>query len=127
MLEVKKIQNKDEQRRLCVSWGIGYMADALAYSAVAGTDPIGIVQFAIREKAGVIYNITLRPGIDDGDALFIMGRAAMNFVDLCKVTDMYYEDTDKKLGGLLGFKSNEEGRLYMNLKGFFDEPCNRRK
>ncbi len=127
MLEIKKIQDKDEQSRLCVLCGIVYMADALAYSAAGATGPIGIVQFAIREKAGVIYHIALCPGIDDADALFIMGRAAMNFVDLCGITDMYYEDPDKKPGRLLGFEPNAEGRLYMNLKGFFDEPCSCRK
>lgn len=123
MLEVKTIQNKDEQKRLCSMCGIEYNADALTYSASEGVTSIGIIQFAIQGTIGIIYNIALCPGIDDNEALFIMGRAAMNFIDLCKISNIYYEDKNKSLGNILGFKQDIEDRYYINIKGFFETHC----
>ncbi|MHB1154261.1 MAG: hypothetical protein ACYCWE_14450 [Eubacteriales bacterium] len=123
MLEVKTIQNKEEQKRLCSLCGIEYNADALAYSASEDVGFIGIIQFAIQGKIGIIYNIALCPGVDDNEALFIMGRAAMNFIDLCKISDVYFEDKNEHLGNILGFKQDIEGRYYINIKGFFETPC----
>lgn len=123
MLEVKTIQSKEEQKRLCILCGIEYNADSLAYSAFEDVTFIGIIQFAIHGKIGIIYNIVLCPDIDDNEALFIMGRAAMNFIDLCKITDVYFEDKNINLGNILGFKQNTEGRYYINIEGFFATSC----
>lgn len=123
MLEVKPVQSKEEQKRLCGLCGIEYDADTLAYSAYDGDTFLGITQFAIHEKKGQIYNITPAAGTDDPEVLFIMGRAAMNFIDLCKISDVYYEDENQRLGHMLGFKPDIEGRYYMNISGFFEVPC----
>ncbi|MDD4772114.1 MAG: hypothetical protein PHZ09_00720 [Eubacteriales bacterium] len=123
MTEVKPIQSKEQQEYYCGICGIEYNADALAYAASEDGAFLGMTQFAIRGKAGIIYNIALRPGIDDTESLFIMGRAAMNFIDLCGISDIYFEDDDKKLGGRLGFRHNSEGRLYVNSVGLFTAPC----
>lgn len=123
MLEVKTIQDKEEQKRLCNLCGIEYNADALAYSACEGSNLIGIIQFAIQGKIGIIYNIALCPDIDDNEALFIMGRAAMNFIDLCKISDIYFDDKNKRLGNLLGFKQDIDGRYYINIEDFFETSC----
>jgi hypothetical protein len=123
MLEVKPIQSKEEQKRLCGLCSIEYNADALAYSAYEGDTFLGITQFSIHDKKGQIYNITPVSGTDDIEALFIMGRAAMNFIDLCKIADVYYEDGNEKLGHMLGFRPDCAGRYYMNINGLFEAPC----
>lgn len=123
MLEVKTIQNKEKQKHFCSLCGIEYNADALAYSAFEGVGFIGIIQFAIHGKNGIIYNVALCPGTDDHEALFVMGRAVMNFLDLCKISDVYYEDQNISLANILGFKQDIEGRYYINIKGLFETPC----
>lgn len=123
MLEVKPIQSKEKQEYYCDICGIEYDIDTLAYAACEDGVFIGMVQFAIRSKAGIIYNITLKPDINNTEALLIMGRAAMNFIDLCRVCDIYYEDEDKKLGDALGFRQNSEGKLYINTEGLFTAQC----
>jgi hypothetical protein len=63
----------------------------------------------------------------DNEALFVMGRAALNFIDLCGIHTAFY-DGDESLPGAqllhaVGFRKNEQGRLEMDLTGFFTTPC----
>jgi hypothetical protein len=123
MLEIKPIQNKEDQKHLCCLCGIEYNADALAYSAYESNAFLGMTQFAIHGKNGYIYNIATATDTEDTEALFIMGRAAMNFIDLCGIADIYFLDHNEKLGHMLGFRPDRENRYYMNIKGFFNSPC----
>lgn len=121
MIKVEAIQNKAEQERICKIYDVAYDADLLAYAVYSGESLCGIIQFTIRGGAGRLYDIAG----SDSEALFIAGRAALNFIDLCGIKDAYCETAlpDSKLIRRIGFRENEEGRLYMNLKGFFEAPC----
>ena len=49
------------------------------------------------DGAGHIYNISPAPDTDDFESLFLLGRAALNFIDLCGVYDANFEGEEGSL------------------------------
>ena len=128
MLKVFPIQDKQQQAELCERCGITYNADLLAYEATVEDEFVGVCQFILKPEGGILYDLApLDREHPDKEALFVMGRAALNFIDLCGVHQAYF-DGDVALVGepllrAIGFKPNESGRLFMDLTGFFTTPC----
>ncbi|MBQ8510714.1 MAG: hypothetical protein IJ493_12485 [Clostridia bacterium] len=123
MLIIRPIQDKSYQEQLCADCGVSYDPDCLAYFAEVDGKPVGICQFRMGETASIR---DLRPvlGTDDWDAMFIMGRQTMNFIDLHGVHAATFDGEGEESFILyLGFHKNDEGRWYVNLEGFFDSPC----
>ena len=63
--------------------------------------------------------------ITEFQVLFTLGRAALNFIDLCGVHKAYYDgkDTDDMLLRQIGFTKNADGEYFIDLEGFFTSPC----
>ena len=60
------------------------------------------------------------------ESLFVMGRATLNFIDLCGVHVAYFEDESFESEGMIksiGFTKQEDGRWFVDLTDFFVEPC----
>ncbi len=126
MLEVYPIQDKKEQERICKLCGIEYDVEKLAYSAYVSGELMGASQFAIHGSAGYIYDLENCKNINNTDILFVMGRAALNFIDLCGVKNAYFEGNTEgreELIKSIGFKLTEDNRWFIDLNGFFDSPC----
>ena len=82
MYKVRPVQTKTEQEKLCAVCGIEYNADYFAYEAVTGEEElIGMCQFSLDNEAGHIHNLVYAPDSDDFEAMYIMGRATLNFID----------------------------------------------
>lgn len=122
MLEVKAIQDKTIQEQFCIQCGVEYDADTLAYSIFDSEKLIGIIQFAIKGKYGVIYTLSKS---DDTEALITAVRTVFNFIDICGIKDVYFHDDtcDEKLIKSIGFNKKNDGSWHINLEGFFDAPC----
>ena len=124
MLKVKPIEKKEDQKLLCEKCGIPYNVDYFAYSAYEDGVFLGVCQFSMRDGDGHVYHIAPAPDTDDFTSLFVLGRAALNFMDLCGVENAYFEGEESRLTKAVGFRKLENGRLYMCLKGFFtSDPC----
>lgn len=124
MLTIRPIEQKEEQERLCGLCGIPYRADALAYSCDEEQERIGICQFHLHDGGIYLDDLATLTGMTDTGALFIMGRAALNFGDLAGFHDAYYPaPADDKIAKMIGFKKNPDGEWYMDLRGFFTSPC----
>ena len=97
MITVLPIQTKEEQKELAGRCGVPFREELLAY----------------------------RAGGADEDALFVMGRAALNFIDLCGVHTAFFEGepTNPALLRRIGFRQNEHGVFAIDLAGFFTHPC----
>ncbi len=121
MLKIKPIEKKEDQRALCEKCSLEYNADYFAYSAYEDGVLLGVCQFGMRDGLGHIHNIGAPEGVDDFPSLLLLGRASLNFIDLCGVHDAYFEGEESRLSLAIGFKKNEDGRLYMDLRGFFTE------
>ncbi len=123
MISVKPIGSKEEQEKLCLLCSLAYDVEAMAYGAYDEDKFIGITQFKIKGDSGYITGDSFLDGLYNFEARFIMGRAVMNFIDICGLTNMYYDINDEKFARTLGFKPDKNNRMYVNLKGFFEHPC----
>ena len=129
MYKVRPVQTKDKQEKLCAVCGIEYNADFFAYEAVTGEEElIGMCQFSLDNEAGHIHNLVYAPGSDDFEAMYIMGRATLNFIDLCGVhSATFVGEADETLLRSIGFTKNDQNVWFINLEGFFTDHCGNHK
>ena len=125
MLEVLPIQDKQEQEALCARCNVPYRAEMLAYQALVEKELRGICQFTMNADGGKIVDFAHVPELYEFEPMFVMGRAALNFIDLCGVHRAYFdaEYDNEPLIKAIGFSKNAEGRYEMDLTDFFKEPC----
>ncbi|MBO7359561.1 MAG: hypothetical protein J6V48_00390 [Clostridia bacterium] len=127
MLEVLPIQTKAEQERLCSLTGSEYIPDALAYAAYGDGELAGTCQFRLAPDGGHILSMDRVPGHEDFQPMFVMGRAALNFIDLCGGKTAFFDcpvtDDNRLAVGAVGFRKRDDGRYAVDLEGFFDHPC----
>lgn len=128
MIKVTPIQSKAEQEEFCRRCSMIYDPDCLAYSALLDGELAGVCQFKVTSGGGVIRGIRCADGNYDFETLFIMGRAALNFIDLCGVHNAFYcgdieTKEDERLVIAIGFKKNVDGKYEIDLTGFFEHPC----
>ncbi len=131
MLEVLPIQTKLEQENACARCGVRFDPDCMAYHAIIDGDLKGITQFYMDADGGHIRTLALVTDAEISDrdrieSLFVLGRATLNFIDLCGVHIAYFEDEDFTEEGMIksiGFSRDGKGRWVMDLEGFFEEPC----
>ena len=134
MLEVLPIQTKTEQESLCVRAGIHFKVDAMAYRATVDGELTAVCQFSMDAEGGHIHDLAMVKDREFSDrdrieSLFVMGRAAMNFIDLCGVHTAFFDAPceNETLIKAIGFRKNQEGRYEMDLTDFFIEPCQHHK
>ncbi len=125
MLEVLPIQSKNEQAALCAVCGIPFRTELLAYRAMVDGELRGVCQFTMDQGGGRIVDFSHVPGAYEFEPMFVMGRAALNFIDLCGVHRAYFdaECDNETLIRAIGFRKNADGRYEMDLTDFFKEPC----
>ncbi len=136
MLIIKPIQDKALQEVLANRCNVEYDPDCLAYGAWLKPDVndveiegefVGICQFSLGREAHIV-SLAKAKGTDDTEAMFIMGRQTMNFIDLHGIHYAYFEaDCDEKLIKWLGFSKDSEGRWAADLEKFFKSPCSAEK
>ncbi len=131
MLIIKPIETEELQRTLCARCDAPYRPGCICYQAHLGEKPddetvfVGISQFTVGETdgdrvIGRICDLKNPPDIDDEEALFIMGRQTLNFMDLTGTHEAYFSgEADEHLIKWLGFKKTDAG-WYMDLHGQFD-------
>ena len=125
MLEVLPIQDKAQQEVYCLRCNIKYDPDLMAYAAYEDGELIGVCQFTIKPDGGQIIDLASVIGKNELHSLFVMGRATLNFIDLCGVHKATFlsESVDETLIRSIGFKKNDSGIYSIDLTNFFDQPC----
>ena len=127
MFKISPIQEKETQKKYAGLCGIDFFEDALAYSMINVEDGslMGVSQFDIRKDSGYIYNISSAIGYSDFEAMFILGRATMNFIDLCGTHTCFAAKNAAKESFLLalGFKKTENEDFFADMNGMFDGNC----
>jgi len=121
MLKILPIQSKSEQEELCARCGVEFDPDMLAYAASVDDRIAGICQFKLTDKGGVISSFAPATDFYSRDALFVLGRGTLNFIDLCGVHYATFnaQFDDEELLRMIGFKKNEDGLFAVDLEGFF--------
>ena len=131
MLEVLPIQTKLEQEAICARCGVEYKADTMAYHSLVDGNLTAVCQFSMDGEGGHIHDLAMVKDVafsdrDRIESLFVMGRATLNFIDLCGVHVAYFEDARFENDGMvksIGFTRTPEGRWFVDLTDFFVEPC----
>jgi hypothetical protein len=130
MLKVLPIQSKISQEDICLRCDVKYNPDLLAYSATVDDELVGVCQFKLTDKGGIIYDLAPVKNTFDFEALFVLGRGTLNFIDLCGVHYAIYrgeikDEQTERLIKAVGFKLTEESSYEVNLEGFFTEHCHK--
>ena len=125
MLEVLPIQSKEEQELLCTRCAIPFCADLLAYKALVDGELRGVCQFKLLPSGGQILHFAHAPNAYEFEPMFVMGRAALNFIDLCGIHHAFFDASyeNEILIKAIGFSKNTDGRYEVDLTNFFNEPC----
>ena len=125
MLEVLPIQDTKEQETIANLCGVPFRTELLAYKALVDGELRGICQFKMSADGGSIIDFAHVPEKYEFEPMFVMGRAALNFIDLCGVHRAYFdaECDNETLVKAIGFSRNADGRFEMDLTDFFQEPC----
>ena len=129
MFKITPIQEKQKQQEICEICGAKFRPDAFAYQMfdVESEKLMGMSQFEISEH-GYIFDLREVPGRDDFEAMFILGRQTMNFIDTCGVHTCYadVDAGDEHLLRSIGFKKSDE-KLFSDMTGMFDGHCSGHK
>lgn len=126
MLIIKPIQDKSYQEEVCKMCGFKYDPLKFAYSEKENDVLIAGCQFDILGKKSVITDFGMVNNTsEDIEALIILGRAVMNFMELSGAKICSYasesENTDR-YAKMLGFSHND-GEWSIDLEGLFDGKC----
>lgn len=125
MFKITPIQEKAKQEELCDLFGIEFRPEAFAYIMfdIDTNELMGMTQFEIGE-VGYIYNIKEANGRDDFEAMFILARQTMNFIDLCGAHTCKAAKNSATEGLLIAIGFKENGNEYFcNMTGMFDGNC----
>ncbi|MBR6546265.1 MAG: hypothetical protein IKT72_04980 [Clostridia bacterium] len=125
MLKITPIQSKEEQATLCGVCNIEYDPECLAYRAYDDDRFLGMTQFRFGKKHGIIKNIVPAPGVEDFEAMFIMGRATMDFIDRIGAhTCICPADAgDRRLLISIGFRDTGDGTMNADMTNMFSGHC----
>ena len=130
MLKVLPIQSKLSQEEICLRCGVKYDPDLLAYSATVNDELVGVCQFKLTDKGGMIYDLAPVKDLFDFESLFVLGRGTLNFIDLCGVHYAFFlgnipDEQTERLVKAVGFKKTDSGSYEVNLEGFFTDHCHK--
>lgn len=121
MFKIQPIQSKEEQIRIAELCGASYIEGYFAYSMIEDDGTLlGFSQFDIRGEDAYISDIKSAIGIDDEEAMIILGRSTMNFIDMCGTHIAYAPSTcaDKAYMIRIGFTPNDDG-YFANMEHYF--------
>lgn len=126
MFKIEAIQSIEQQKAFASACGTVAVEGCFAYAMydVETKQPTGFSQFDIAEGVGHIIDLKEAKGLSDFEAMFILGRSTMNFIDLCgahKATAAI-EAGEPTLLKAIGFKENENG-YFCDMTGFFSGNC----
>lgn len=124
MFKISPIQSIELQKECAYACGTTYKEGAFAYSMNDSStgELMGFSQFEITANGGHLLDLHPRQGYDDYEAMFILGRATMNFIDLCGAHTLTanIDAADHTLLRAIGLKLGDNNIFYCDMTGFFD-------
>ena len=122
MFKISAIQDFTEQQEVAKACGTTAKPGFFAY-AMRDCDTLNIMGFSQFEinSDGYIADLCPAIGLDDFEAMFILGRSTMNFIDLCGVhfCRAGKDAAEEKLLRAIGFKPDGDG-FSVDMTGMFD-------
>ena len=126
MFKISPIEEKALQKEYLELCGGVYREGYFAYAMIDNESGalMGVSQFEIEGEAGYISDIREAPGLSDFEAMFILGRATMNFIDMCgaHMCRASLSASEERLMKSIGFKE-KNGEYFSDMTGMFDGKC----
>ena len=126
MFKITPVQDFATQSLYAEQCGTTAKEGLFAYSMIdlESGAVMAISQFEINGEYGLIYDIRPAKDLDDFEAMFILCRQTMNFIDLCGThkCKALKNAGEERLLRAAGFRElNDE--LICNMEGMFDGHC----
>lgn len=126
MFKISPIQDKALQKKYAEMTNSEYRENFFAYAMTdyETGELMAISQFEIAVGDAYISDIKSVPTLSDFEAMFILARQTMNFIDSCGVNKIRasQETAEKRLLIAAGFKETVGG-FTVNTEGMFDGHC----
>ena len=129
MLKIQPIPNEAERNAVLARCRIEPKPQYFSYQALDNGVLLGAAQFDILGKTALLDAIRQAEGTkEDWEGMFLLGRAVLNFLDLCSVERVICRPTEEEthLIKTLGFRE-EDGVYGISLAGLFDGSCHGKK
>lgn len=127
MFKISPIQDKDLQKQYAEDCGAEFCPELFAYSMINQEtgELMGMSQFDISGDSGYIKTLKPKLGYSDFEAMFILGRATMNFIDLCgnHTCRAASDAADERLLKAIGFRLTDDGEYFADMTHMFDGHC----
>ena len=127
MFKISPIQDKELQKKYAEECGSKFCPELFAYSMINQEtgELMGMSQFDISGDSGYIKTLRPKLGYSDFEAMFILGRATMNFIDLCgnHTCRAAVDSADERLIKSIGFRLTENGEYFADMTTMFDGHC----
>ena len=130
MFKISPIQDEKLQKEYLEACGStlreGYFAYAMKDEETG--ELMGVSQFEINGEEGYIADLREAPGRGDFEAMFILGRATMNFIDLCGAHKCRAakDASDESLIKSIGFKLTGD-EYFSDMANMFSGHCSGEK
>lgn len=130
MFKISPIQDEKLQKEYLEACGStlreGYFAYAMKDEETG--ELMGVSQFEINGEEGYIADLREAPGRGDFEAMFILGRATMNFIDLCGAHKCRAakDASDESLIKSIGFKLTGD-EYFSDMTDMFSGHCSGEK
>ena len=127
MFKILPIQSKEEQAECAELCNAEYIADAFGYAMrdFETNALMGFAQFDIGGDNATLYALKPVKSADDFEAMFILGRQTLNFMEKCGAETVVASEecADITLLKAIGFKGSDDGYYSIHIKGIFDGHC----
>ena len=127
MFKISPVADEQTKLALCQALEISCRPGAFLYAMTdsGSGELLGGCQFDIFDGYGYIYDLTERAGRSDFEAMFILGRSTMNFIDKCGA---HYCRADKnaapeRLLRAIGLSKENDLTVGTDMSGMFDGKC----
>ena len=128
MFKISPINDPILQKEYANACGTDVRPGFFAYSMtdVETGALMGFSQFEISSGEGYLSDLLPYGKEDDFEAMFILARQTMNFIDICGASKLYASATaaDERLLRAAGFKKTENGDFFCDMTGMFTGKCN---
>ena len=131
MFKITPVNDKSLQKSITELCGGEFKQDFFCYvmTDLETGEVMGYSQFEISSGTAFLADLKEAPSRNDFEAMFILGRQTLNFIDLCGVHNAYaYKSCgDKKLLHAIGFRDSSDDKMTIDLNGMFDGKCSGHK
>ena len=127
MFKIFPIQDEETKKIYAEACGAEPMGGAFAYG-MADAESLAIMgfsQFDLDGDKATLYTLKEKCGQNDFEAIFILGRATLEFCERCGAIFCYAKKDagDETLLRAIGLRSEEDDMLFGRIEGMFDGHC----